>query len=198
MTKQSLILRVLTIIVLLSMFVTTVYAEIIIEDKGSYDESRRMIDISLKIKVIGTEANNLDIKIAQRSDHAILDYDKGLFDSFVGPADNPPEVIKNGIFSYTIPLLKEGQYVTMRFTASNIKCGDVVVGILDITYTDKRGKQSEPSRNLIVNVPDKICNPDIGMNKLVGFFIIVLVIGYAIIYIMRKKDKDRTESEDKL
>lgn len=179
MTKNKLIM--LMIIVFSSPIIGTA-----IEDKISinyYTNYNEKGTIDTIVMIQGNdEVKNLKVYAEQAE--TTLDSKLGFFDSSSGPAESPPTVINNGIFSYNIPVLKRGQYVKMTYASSpNKKCDEVATGKLLMTF---EGGQIEKELKTKI-VCENGENSDWKYVSYGLFLIIIIIVIIAIIKITEKR-----------
>jgi hypothetical protein len=128
-----------------------------------------------------SEVQNLKIQI-QQSD-TVLDSSKGFFDSSSGPAENSPTVIKYGMFGYSIPTLKQDQYIKMTYSSSpNKKCDDVNVGRLILTY---EGGQIEQALQMNITCE----NEESPVWKYIAIILVVIIAIIIVIGIYKLKNR---------
>lgn len=191
----------ITMFLMIGIAINTANAEVIPSYNITYSESSRMIEGTIKLSVSGNEASDVNVGIQQSDDtEAMLDYKKEFFETNIGPIGGPPEVRKTGPFDMVIPLFKNGQYVSFKFRASNIKCGDINAGNLVITYKDSvRGIMPPEEIQLRVNIPESMCGNDHGWLYTALFWIAIIGIVVLGIYLKVRSDRLRLlESEAKM
>lgn len=182
----------MTIFLTIGIAIESANAEVIPMYNITYSDSSRMIEGTIKLSISGNDAKDVNVNI-QQSDDAMLDYKKDFFDTNIGPMGFPPEVKKVGPFDLVIPLFKNGQYVSVKFRASNIKCGDINAGSLVTTYNDNRGSIGPEETQLKVVIPDSQCGNDLGW--LYTALFVLGIVGIILIGMSLKARSDRKKVE---
>lgn len=159
--------------------------KISIIEENRFDNSSGLVEISLTIMPESGIEHISDLEISISQADAILNYEKGLYDSSSGPIEKPPEIIRTGIFSYSVPSLRNGQYLKTKLLASvPKKCGDVIAGRINVVY---KGGQDRPII-ISVKVPCDKSNDQISItNIIIGLVIVIIIAIVALIIYDRYK-----------